>query len=342
MTSLSGQFMRMLGQWLPPAALRGASRPAALLFHGVEQHIDDPRMQIVHHQRDTFYKIAKSLKKNFQILPLTALDEVLKAPACHGRRVFLMSDDGYANNLTVAADILEDLRIPWTLFISTQHIGTGERNPLFLARLFVYFAPEGRYAIPHLATPLELGAMASRKAIVIRVIPELKALDAAKAKQAIGAMTVILSREYLFNAIAQFPSESFLNWQQVEALHKRGVEIGAHAHWHWPMHGQAIEYLREQAQIPREEIEKKIDRCRFFAYPFGTKADISREAWQAVRDAGYDYAFTAIAGSLDASRNHWLMPRYTIGLNERHVAAMVPLLRAGNGRLVNWQKVLAA
>ncbi len=342
MASLTGQFMRILGQWLPPAVFRGASRPAALLFHGVEPRIDDPRVQIVHHRRDAFYKIAKSLKENFQILPLAALDGVLKAPARHGRTVFLMSDDGYANNLTVAADILEELRIPWTLFISTKHIDTGERNPLFLARLFVYFAPTGHYQIPHLAAPLALDAMASRKIVAAELIPELKALDAAKAKQSIGAMTAMLSDAHVFKAIERFPSEAFLTWQQVGALHKRGVEIGAHAHWHWPMLGQETEYLREQARIPRLEIEAKIGHCRYFAYPFGTKADISREGWQAVRAAGYDYAFTAVAGSLDASTNRLLMPRYTIGLNEGHVAAMVPLLRAGNGRLVNWQRALAA
>jgi peptidoglycan/xylan/chitin deacetylase (PgdA/CDA1 family) len=274
MASLSGQFMRKLGQWLPSAALRGASRPAALLFHGVEIRIDDPRIQVVHHQRDVFYNIAKSLKENFQILPLAALDEVLKAPGRHQRSMFLMSDDGYVNNLTVAADILDELRIPWTLFISTQHIGTGERNPLFIARLFVYFAPEGRYPIPNLVKAVEVASAAGRKKVADRVISELKALEPAKAKQAIGAMTAILSEMHKFNAIERFPSEAFLTWQQVGALHQRGVEIGAHAHWHGPMHGKVAEHLREQAQIPRREIESKVGRCRFFAYPFGTRADI--------------------------------------------------------------------
>ncbi len=342
MTSLSGQLVRELGRWIPPGAIRQLSRPAALLFHGVETSIDDSRVQVVHHRREMFHDIAKSLKHNFQILPLTALSDVLKAPDRYPRALFLMADDGYANNLTDAADILEELRIPWTLFISTQHIDTRESDPLFLARLFFYFAPAGRYCIAGLDAPIELGIDSERRVIAAQVTRQLKLLPASVAKEAVKAMLVILSQSRMTGLVEHFSSEKFLTWPQVVALRKRGVEIGAHAHWHWPMRTGPAEYFTEQARRPRERIEAEVGPCRFFAYPFGTKADIGREAWQAVRDAGYDYAFTTLAGSLDASTNRWLMPRYTIGLGERNVAAMVPLLRAGNWRLVKWQNELAA
>ncbi|HSZ10942.1 MAG TPA: hypothetical protein VK759_02120, partial [Rhizomicrobium sp.] len=81
--------------------------------------------------------------------------------------------------------------------------------------------------------------------------------------------------------------------------------------------------------------------CRFFAYPFGNKADVGREAWSAVRDAGYEFAFTTIAGTLGASANPWLMPRYGVGLDETALAAMIGLLRANNARLISWQRELA-
>jgi peptidoglycan/xylan/chitin deacetylase (PgdA/CDA1 family) len=142
--------------------------------------------------------------------------------------------------------------------------------------------------------------------------------------------------------LERFRSDRFLNWDEVRALKLRGVEIGAHAHLHWPMHGaQSRDYLIEQARLPRERIEAEVGPCRYFAYPFGNTPDICREAWQAVRDAGYEYGFTTLSGSLDASENRWLMPRYGLQLREPRLASVIPFLRAGNARLTAWQRQMA-
>lgn len=321
---------------------RQLSRPSALLFHGVEHRIEDSRVQIVHHEREVFRAIAKSLKVNFDVQPLTEMGRVLKAPQKHPRALFLMSDDGYLNNLTDAAEILGELNLPWTLFVSTKHIDTRELDPLFLARLFFYFAPSGSYRIAHLNDPIDLGSKDQRRGVARVTTWRLKGLSSDDAREAIAAMMKVLSQTKMRSLLDRFSSEKFLTWQQVRELHKRGVEIGAHAHWHWPMRKGSKEYFLEQAFTPKQRIEAEVGPCRFFAYPFGTKDDVSREAWQAVRDAGYEYAFTTLAGSLDASINPFLMPRYTIGLQEHNVAGMVPLLRTGNVRLSLWQRELAA
>ena len=117
--SRSGRILRELAGWMPPALARAMGRPAALYFHGVEPAIRDPRIQCNHHDAAMFRAIARTLKQNFDVLPLAALGEVLKAPERHARALFLMSDDGYANALSVTADILEEQRLPWTLFVST-------------------------------------------------------------------------------------------------------------------------------------------------------------------------------------------------------------------------------
>lgn len=292
-----------------------------------------------HHDRDTFARIAKALKRDFQVLPLAAMDDVLKRPQRHGRTVFLMSDDGYANTLTHAADVLEELRLPWTLFVSTHHIDTGARNPAFLTRLFFEFAPEGRYSFAPLE-PFDLTA-ATRQQMCKTVITQLRNTDAMLAEKTVAAMIGVFTPQERETLLNRFPSEVFLSWDQVRTLERRGVEIGAHAHWHWPMNeAQRPETLVEQARRPRLRVEAEVGRCRFFAYPFGRVGDITGVAWQAVRDAGYDYAFTTLAGTLDASPNPFLMPRYGIGPRDTQLASLIPLLSAGNRRLAHWQKSL--
>jgi len=336
-------WLRELARWLPPGALRPFGRPVALFFHGVAPEIDDPRIQINQHDARAFRGIAKALKENFQVLPLVALNEALSHPEQHERSVFLMSDDGYANTLTVAADTLEELELPWTLFASTHHIDTGAYNPMTLARIFFFYAPSGRYEIPNFAAPIELADELQRLILAGPSLARLKAMDAARANQSVAAMMAAFPDSERTALLARFASEKFLTWQDVRTLAKRGVEIGAHAHVHWPMHSaQSEEYLIEQARVPREKIIAAIGSCRAFAYPFGNVGDISPQAWQAVRDAGYDSAFTTLSGSLDASVNRWLLPRYGLGARDAHLGALLPLLRAGNSRLTRWQKRMAA
>ncbi|HEY0301231.1 MAG TPA: polysaccharide deacetylase family protein [Rhizomicrobium sp.] len=335
-----GQIARGLGRLIPAGAVRPLGRPAAVFFHGVEPETLDARLQTNHHETDAFAQIAQDLKANFDVLPLEALDEVLRAPDRHPRALFLMSDDGYANTLTVAADLLGDLKLPWTLFVSTHHIDSGERNPIFLARLFVFVAPAGRHEIPHLPQMLVLGD--DREAAADAVVRQLRALDMDRAQQAVDAMTARLDPALLRDALARFSSEAFLNWDQVRELFRRGVTIGAHGHRHWPMNAaQSPAQLEAQAARPKARIEAEIGPCRYFAYPFGNIDDISPQAWRAVRDAGYSHGFTTLSGTLDAGGNPFLLPRYGLEQRAPHLTTLISLLRAGNPRVGRFQRRLA-
>jgi len=342
--SLSGRLFRELSKHIPAGLARFAGRPAAVFFHGVEPRTDDARLQINHHETEAFREIARSLKTHFDVLPLAALGDVLKQPEKHSRALFLMSDDGYANTLTVAADILEEFALPWTLFVSTHHIDTHEHNPVFLARLFAFHAAAGGYRVPHLKDAVVVADNPGfRELAAARLVANLKQLNGPDARQAIASLLKILTPERTAELLMRFRSEAFLTWDQVRALRDRGVTIGAHAHWHWPMSTTQTEsYIHQQATLPKVRIEAEMGPCTAFAYPFGNIEDVSRDAWQAVRDAGYDYAFTTLSGSLDTRMNPYLLPRYGLAPREARPASTIPLLRAGNARLLDWQKSLAA
>lgn len=338
MTSLAGRAFAQTARFVPQGAVLPFARPAAVFFHGVERQLDDPALQNNHHERDAFVAMMRELRARFDVLPLTALDDVLKDPRKHGRALFLMSDDGYANLLD-AADILEELQLPWTLFASTRHIGSAERNPMFRARAFLRYAPIGDYALPHVGQVDFLTRERGHEEA--RVIAFLKTLGAERAREVLDAMDEVLSEAGLAELASLFPSDAFLSWAQVKSLARRGVAIGAHAHWHWPMNArQTPEQLMEQAVLPKRLIETEVGPCAAFAYPFGNVDDVSREAWHAVREAGYACAFTTLAGTLDASTNRFLLPRHALGSRARGLPAEIAMLRAGNRRLQRWQNRL--
>ncbi|HEY1708737.1 MAG TPA: polysaccharide deacetylase family protein [Rhizomicrobium sp.] len=342
--SVSGRLFRELASRIPAGMARFAGRPAAVFFHGVEPATDDARVQTNHHETDVFRAIARAVKAHFDVLPLAALSDVLKNPDRQPRALFLMSDDGYANTLNVAADLLEEYRLPWTLFVSTHHIDTRERNPVFVARLFAFYAPDGVYHLPQLPDPVVLGSGDELRSLAAtHLVSALKTLDGPLARQAVQRLIEILTPARAEHLFARFSSEEFLTWDGVRDLAQRGVTIGAHADFHWPMNASQSEgYLAHQAAHPRARIEAEVGPCSAFAYPFGNVNDVTRDAWHAVRDAGYDHAFTTLSGSLESRMSPYLLPRYGLSPREPRPASLIPLLRAGNRRLLEWQRSLAA
>lgn len=332
-----GRLSRLTGSWIPAALARPFGAPTAVFFHGVERQIADPALQINQHRLDAFEDVARLLKRDFDVLPLSSMADILKQPEKHSRALFLMSDDGYVNTLTTAAPVLKAHGLPWTLFVSTHHIDTGEFTPPTLTRIFFLEAPKGFHDLPCFDTPIFLGSREQREAEAAEAWKRLKNMTFAHAARTLDFMR----RTLLATSVdlkQKYASETFLTWDQVRALKREGVEIGAHADRHWAMHdGQLRDFLREQALLPKQRIEKEIGPCRFFAYPFGQRDDIGRGAWEAVRDAGYEHAFTTIAGTLNASTNPWLLPRYGLAAEEYNLAAFLPVLRANNARLRNWQ-----
>ncbi|HEX3429687.1 MAG TPA: polysaccharide deacetylase family protein [Rhizomicrobium sp.] len=336
------KVLRGAARYIPAGPLRPFGRPVALFFHGVAECFHDPRIEVNHHSAEAFCRIAMQLKRDFRVMPLASLDDALRNPAKHARSVFLMSDDGYANTL-LAADILGELALPWSLFVSTEHIDTGAFNPLILARLFVHFAADGEYRLPHLAREVFLRNADDRARTAKWLLAGLKRLPICKARAAIRAMSDAFPAARLESLRNTFASERYLTWAEVETLHRRNVEIGAHAHWHWPMNAcQSEEELLLQATLPREAIAAHTGRCDYFSYPFGNEGDVSSRARQAVRAAGYSHAFSTLSGTLRPDCDPWLLPRYGLRAEEPNLGALVPLLRLGNPRVARFSQKLAA
>ncbi len=335
--SIIKPIARQVAKLIPLGLVRPFAQPAVVYFHGVEPGGSYTELEQIHHQTDVFEQIITALNQSYVLLPMQALSDVLKQPDRHRNCLFLTFDDGYANNL-LAADVLEGLRIPWTLFVSTDHVEKAEPDPVFLARLFFMHALPGSYALPHFNIHVNLASLRQRKRMMEHGIVELKRLDATRAEECLAAMKEKLGQEKLAELVAKTPSKKFLSWEQVRCLRDRGAEIGSHASIHWPMHqAQPEPYLREQAVRSKSRIEAEVGSCNYFAYPFGRRSDCSTPAWHAVRDAGYSHAFTAIPGTLDASCNPWLLPRYGVGLRDTAAGTIVPMLRANNWRFRRWQ-----
>lgn len=69
------------------------------------------------------------LKRNYRVLPLQDAVRLVGASGCGERIVAITFDDGYRDNATIAAPILESLGLPATFFVSTDMVGNAEPFP---------------------------------------------------------------------------------------------------------------------------------------------------------------------------------------------------------------------
>jgi peptidoglycan/xylan/chitin deacetylase (PgdA/CDA1 family) len=86
--------------------------------------------------------------------------------------------------------------------------------------------------------------------------------------------------------------------EQVRAMAGAGIEIGAHTYAHADL-GSITDrrLLRLEIVEAGEAIAHLVGRpVRYFAFPYGSRASLSREAFQMAREAGYKAACSAYGG----------------------------------------------
>jgi peptidoglycan/xylan/chitin deacetylase (PgdA/CDA1 family) len=320
--------MPALEKWLSPALhWSGAYRRAwrrpelrsagiVLLYHriGAAGGRGEPRGYGVENgvPVDVFEAQLRFMRRHFR--PVRALDLALRADAIGGPAFAVTFDDGYADNLTLAAPVLARLGIPATLFATTDWIGTERRfwweqlggllRETAAARLALHeVAPalRERWEIPAV---LELEGDAPRERAhwlismaLMRTAP--REIDGLLERLA-AALGAPLRREG-----REVP---MLDWDGVRRLRDLGFEIGAHGRSHANL-GLAPDAAAEvRASVERIAAELG-DLPALFAYPYGGGEHRSEAAIRAVREAGCQAAFTTELGAVRPQCDRFALPR---------------------------------
>lgn len=296
---------------IPPRNFSALAGLTVLYMHGLVRTHADARVQRLHITVDEFRATMTALKSWVSFVSIEEGLSLLAMGATRKPVAVLTCDDGYVDNLELLLPVTRELGIPLAVFVSTNHIETGARFPTYLTRCFAYHAPVGTYRLPGLAAPLAIvddeasrvaAASALGDAVYRSTQDGVRALCAALV-EAMGA-----ARQAELDA--RFASDQPMTWAQVKALHDAGVEIGAHAHDHAILHrGQPKAEIDHQVMTSKTTIEDKLGRCRYFAFPVGNVAHIGPVALEAVRNAGFDAAFSTINGTLGASKDDFVHPR---------------------------------
>ena len=112
------------------ARLQGVQGAIALMYHSVAEHTTTPWVDPRNHvPAEVFAEQMAFLAKRRKVIALTELIAMLKqgeTPA--NGTVVITFDDGYLDNLTIAAPIIDHLGLTATLFLPTSYIDRGENQ----------------------------------------------------------------------------------------------------------------------------------------------------------------------------------------------------------------------
>lgn len=249
----------------------------------------------------------------FKVLPLDEAAERLRAGRLPTRALALTFDDGYADNRTVAAPILQRHGLPCTFFVATGFLDGGRMwNDTLIEAVRGCTAPalELQTLLPTLGV-LPLGDTGARRAAIDRLIAHCKYLPPEERQELVDGIAA--------RSQAAMPNDLMMTSEQVRELHRMGLQIGAHTVNHPIL-----------ARLPREQALDEITRSKrhleaivgapvtLFAYPNGKPGeDYSPESVALAREAGFSAAVSTMPGVSNRHTDLFQLRRFTPWDRER-------------------------
>lgn len=286
---------------MSPAGAR--ARLSILIFHRVLPR-PDPLFPDVP-DAVTFERWMRWVRDWFRVLPLDEAVDRLYDGSLPARAMAITFDDGYEDNVSVAAPILQRLGLSATFFIATGYLGDGL---MWNDRVIESVRASGLDALDlrdEGGERHDLGDAAARRVAVDAILRRIKHLPQAERE----AATLALQRRCGVSVMPRLMMAA----PQMRDLLGMGMQLGGHTVSH-PILTRLDEAqaLREIVD-GREAIESVVDRrLRLFAYPNGVPdQDYAAVHARLVREAGFDAAVSTAWGAAGAASDRFQLPRFT-------------------------------
>jgi len=253
-----------------------------------------------------FERLVRFLSNAFTLLPVTEAAARLGSGTLPAAAACITFDDGYADNLTLAAPILERFGASATVFVATGYLDGGRMwNDTVIECV--------------------RGARADRIDLADIGLPDLRVVTLEEKRNAIATLLPLLKyrpmdeRTALADAIARrtqanLPSNLMLTSTQLQELARTPrVTIGAHTRHHPILACASDEEAEAEIRGSRADLESLIDApVDLFAYPNGRPGrDYRAEHVGMVRRAGFRFGVSTAQGVATRASDPLQLPRFT-------------------------------
>jgi peptidoglycan/xylan/chitin deacetylase (PgdA/CDA1 family) len=253
-----------------------------------------------------FERLIRFLSRAFTLLPLAEAADRLASGTLPAAAACITFDDGYADNLTLAAPILARFNAPATIFIATGFLDGGRMWNDTVIESIRSTAAE-RLDLADLGLPVvPLTTTEQRREAIGILLPLIKYRPVDE--------RISLSEAIAHRARMTPPSDLMLTTSQLRELAAiRGISIGAHTRRHPILACAPASEAESEIAGSRGDLEgllqKEVD---LFAYPNGRPdKDYRAEHVSMVRRAGFRHAVSTAQGVASAPADPLQLPRFT-------------------------------
>jgi len=245
------------------------------------------------------------LKKHCQVISFADMMDCFKnREKLPERAAVITFDDGYLDNLTIAAPLLQKYGLPTTLFLCTGYV--ERREAQWIDELYTLFSWRTRHMleIPDCGGSYDLGQKDQLQSAYKAISTVLLGTGRESGRRLLSEINDKLQPR-------RTGPQLTLGWDDVRQLKQQYplFEIGLHTRDHVDLTTLDEPEIRAELQRCRDDYEKELGAAaRYFSYPYGRNSKLVRNC---VKDAGFEGALatqpTALASN-DSDR--YALPRF--------------------------------
>jgi len=254
------------------------------------------------------------------------------------RAVAITFDDGYRDNVELAAPILAQLGLPATFFLVPDML-SGKVYPWW-EELGWGFEHTRRLTLTWEDEELSLLGRDAATTHAI-VAAGLKKVDEPTRRRLLDEIVDQLQPDDPKGR----PPTPIMDWDGARKLEQLGFTIGSHSRCHSILANESAEAQLDDLLASRLELQDRLKGdINVLAYPNGDRGDFNQDTTTAAKSAGYQAAVTTVDGWNTAKTPRYALRRFVMypewrskgfGIVPRHVLrtmrAKVPLGGAGEG-----------
>ena len=287
-----------------------------LAYHGVTARADDAlrNRRRLHVPATVFAQQLDILSREWRPVPLsTFLSALAEQRPLPPRSVVVTFDDGYRNVGTVAAPLLRQFGIPFTLFIVTSSVG----GRLWLDQVEASIQESETPLLYWRGHRIALGTANEKLRAVRNIVHILEDLGEGR-DEAIAGLWNVSGRTWPAD-----DDRDLLDWNEIRELRDTGVEIGCHSDRHEPVTWRPAATLRVELADCHGTLRKQLGPKPYpFCYPYGAWNSASASA---VRDAGFTCGLTTDAGLNDPRQDCFALLRNLVGADDQRTRLLTSL-----------------
>ena len=254
------------------------SQVIILVYHRIGPMTDKWSNSPLH--QELFEEQMNYFSKNFEIISLNNLSEMIAKGTIPEKAVVITFDDGYKDNYEVAFPILKKYNAPATIFLAT---GPIEQKKLFWWDLvnYVLFHTDMKSIDINDMGSYQLGSEEDKTKAGLNIQEKLKKMDNSKKEFIIDELINLTG----VNIPEKLGKKYVLSWNEIKRMNKSGIEFGSHTVTHPILTNVSLDEAKWEIVNSKNCIEENLGTdVKSFAYPNG---DFNDEISSLVESLGF-------------------------------------------------------